>query len=199
MEQKKILYLFDFDGTITNKDSLFDFLKFINSPFQYYTIFLFYLPCFFLAKIGLLKNDSIKEKFIAAFLKGKSQKIIEQMAQKYTQTIEKIIRPEANKLIQEVVKNNLADCYIVSASLDIWLIPIAEKLNLNLICTKALYSNGIYTGKFGSLNCNNYEKKNRILKEINLEKYQNIIAYGDSKGDKIMFSLAKEIYYKPFR
>ena len=199
MEEKKNLYLIDFDGTLTHKDSLFDFLKFISSPIQFYFTFFLFLPNFIFAKLGLYKNAEIKEKFIAAFLKGKSKEFLEKKAQIYAQSIEKIIRPKAQIFIEEISKNPKNDIYIVSASLDIWLKPIANKFQFNLICTKALVENDIYSGKFSSLNCNFNEKKRRIVNEIPLEKYETIFAYGDSNGDLKMFSLANKKFYKPFR
>jgi phosphatidylglycerophosphatase C len=199
MKSKKTLYLFDFDGTLTNRDSLFDFMKFVSSPIQYYWKFLLFLPNFIFAYVGIYKNSEIKEKFIAAFLKGKSKKETEILAKNYSQSIEEIMRPNAKKLLQSLKNDENSIVYIVSASLDIWLQPIAEKFKANLICTQSLYENEIYTGSFSSPNCNFHEKKKRILEKINPKEFKKIIAYGDSKGDLAMFSLADETHFRPFR
>ena len=50
--------------------------------------------------------------------------------------------------------------------------------------------NGYFTGKFATSNCNYQEKKKRIEEEIDLSFYDEVIAFGDTEGDKIMFSLA---------
>ncbi|MFA9290638.1 MAG: HAD-IB family hydrolase [Solirubrobacteraceae bacterium] len=199
MVEKRTLYLFDFDGTITKKDSLFHFLKFYANPVQYFLGLIIFSPLFLLAKSNVLNKSKIKEMFISFFLKAEPQIKIEEIANDYANEVEKIFRPKATEMLLEIKKDPFSDCYIVSASLDSWLKPIAKKNGVNLICTNALYQNGFYTGKFSSINCNFKEKKNRILKEINIKKYNKIISFGDSKGDLEMFSISDEIHFKPFR
>ena len=70
---------------------------------------------------------------------------------------------------------------------------------MGLICTKAKYDEqGFFTGKFASPNCNYQEKKNRIEKEIDLSLYDQIIAFGDTKGDEAMFSIATKSNFRCF-
>ena len=70
---------------------------------------------------------------------------------------------------------------------------------MGLICTKAKYDEqGFFTGKFASPNCNYQEKKNRIEKEIDLSLYDQIIAFGDTKGDEAMFSIATKSNFRYF-
>src|SRR5690606_10374842 len=136
--------------------------------------------------------------FRASFLKGKSKTEIEELAFKYFQKRKnQILRKSAIDFIAKIDKT--ADLYLVSASLDIWLKPFADYFNAKLICTKAEFTeHGIFTGSFCGRNCNNEEKKIRILEEIELNAYSEIYAFGDSKGDAEMFSLATQIFFKKF-
>ena len=43
------------------------------------------------------------------------------------------------------------------------------------------------------------EKVNRIKEKYTLDEYEYIYAYGDSRGDKEMLTIAHEQHYKPFR
>lgn len=191
------LYLFDFDGTLTKKDSLFDFLKF-SFPSTYSRVYLSYLPLFALCKIKILDKGDVKEKFISAFLKGKSYTEINHLAHNYFEANHKdLIYSKADKYIKSV--SNYNDKFIVSASLDIWLQPFADYYEMGLICTKAEFDEqGFFTGKFASENCNNEEKKIRIEKETDLSLYNEIIAFGDTEGDKFMLEIATESNYKLF-
>ena len=54
------LYLFDFDGTLTNKDSLFDFLKF-SFPLEYKKNFIIY-STFYHLKIENHRSRKCKRK-----------------------------------------------------------------------------------------------------------------------------------------
>ena len=69
---------------------------------------------------------------------------------------------------------------------------------MKLIATEAKFKDGIYTGQFSTKNNNGNEKVNRIKKEIEGNKFDKIIAFGDTSGDKPMLSLAHESHYRFF-
>ncbi len=194
---KRKLYLFDFDGTLTKVDSLFDFLKF-SFPTEYNRIFRKHFISFVLSKLKITDTAKAKEAFIADFLQGKSRKEIEQLAQAYFQAKKDVIfHDKAKKYLEEI--HNYHDKFIVSASLDIWLEPFADYFGCGLICTQAEYDErDVFTGKFASENCNYQQKKIRIEKEIDLSLYDEILAFGDTKGDAAMLSLATEPHFRFF-
>jgi HAD superfamily phosphoserine phosphatase-like hydrolase len=83
----------------------------------------------------------------------------------------------------------------VSASLDIWVKPFADKYGVSCLCTETQYINGKCTGKFETPNCNGLEKANRIRQRYDLAQYNEVIAYGNSRGDAAMFDLAAKTVY----
>lgn len=184
----KELYLFDFDGTLTRKDSLFVFMKFAVPSF--YWKVMRSLPNFLLAILGIFSKTIVKERFVSLMLKGKSKEQLRVIAQEFYESGQLPILPDALAYI----KNLDADIYIVSASLDIWLIPYANSIGAKLICTEAEYVNDFFTGKFATPNCNYEEKMRRILAELDLTIYTKITAFGNSSGDDAMLSLAEEQY-----
>lgn len=191
------LYLFDFDGTLTKKDTLFDFFKFSFSK-VYFINYVLFTPFFIASKLKLIEAAFVKEKFISKFLKDKSYVEINELAQKYFQeNHEKLIYPKADEYIKSL--SNYHDKFIVSASIDFWIQPFADYYGMGLICTKSKFDEqGFYTGNFDSPNCNYEEKKNRIEKEIDLSLYDEIVAFGDTKGDEDMFSLASQPNFRYF-
>ena len=86
----------------------------------------------------------------------------------------------------------------MSASLDIWTKPFAEKFGMKLIATQAKFKDEVYTGQFITKNNNGQEKVSRIKKEIEGKKFDKIIAFGDTSGDKPMLSFAHESHYRFF-
>ncbi|MGV0969635.1 HAD-IB family phosphatase [Empedobacter sp. ULE_I136] len=191
------LYLFDFDGTLTCKDTLFDFLKF-SFPKVYFINYLIFIPLFVVSKLKIIDAGFVKEMFISKFLKGKFYVEINQLAQNYfEQNHQELIYSKADEYIKSL--SNYNDKFIVSASVDFWIQPFADYYEMGLICTKAKYDEqGFFTGKFASPNCNYQEKKNRIEKEIDLSLYDQIIAFGDTKGDEAMFSIATKSNFRYF-
>lgn len=193
----KKLYFFDFDGTLTYKDTMFMFLKFYNSS-KFTSQFIKHIPLFILLKLKLSDAEKVKKSFIASILKGERQEKIEQKAQEFfEENYPKIFRKNALDFIENI-DSEKTESFIVSASLDIWVKPFANKFNMTLLATQAEFKNGIFTGNFIGKNCNGQEKVNRIVKAIEGKKYDKTIAFGDTEGDKPMLSWANQSHFEFF-
>ncbi len=193
----KKLYCFDFDGTLTYKDTMFLYLKFYNAS-KFRMQFIKHIPLFTLLKLNLLDAEKVKKSFISSILKGQPKAKIEKKSQEFfDEYYPEIFRENALDFIKNIDYSQ-TDCYIVSASLDIWVKPFAEKFKMNLISTKAEFKNDILTGNFVGKNCNGLEKVNRIKQEISDKKYDKTIAFGDTSGDQQMLDWANEGQYKFF-
>ena len=193
------LALFDFDGTITTKDSLIDFIQFTIGKSKYYKGLLVLSPILILYKLKFIKNNIAKEKFITYFFRDWDIKLFNKFAEQYSlNQIDKIVRKKAiEKIKWHQSKGH--QVVVVSASIECWLKPWCEKHNISLISTKLEIKDNRLTGKFATKNCFGIEKSNRVQKVYSLENIDFIYAYGDSSGDKELLALADESYYKPFR
>ncbi|MBP3839392.1 MAG: haloacid dehalogenase-like hydrolase, partial [Chryseobacterium sp.] len=98
----KKLYLFDFDGTLTYKDTMFLYLKFYNST-KFYMQFLKHIPLFVLLKLKLADAEKVKKSFISSILKGESRAKIDKKAQSFFEKFERdIFRKNALEFIQNI-------------------------------------------------------------------------------------------------
>lgn len=193
----KKLYLFDFDGTLTYNDTMFMYLKFYN-PGKFRIQFIKHIPLFVLLKLKLADAEKVKKSFISSILKGERKAKIERKSQAFFEKYDpEIFRPNALEFIKNIDRKN-TESYIVSASLDIWVKPFAEKLEMKLFATRAEFKDDIFTGNFIGKNCNGPEKVNRIKEEIGTKKYDKTIAFGDTSGDKEMLAWANEGQFEFF-
>src|SRR6476469_2752619 len=64
---KKEIAFFDFDGTITTKDTLLEFIKFCKGGFSFYIGFLLYAPYLVAYKLKIISNQTAKEKILSHF------------------------------------------------------------------------------------------------------------------------------------
>lgn len=193
----KKLYFFDFDGTITNTDTMFLFLKFCN-PKKYTFQFLKHSFLFALVKLKLANAEKVKKSFIASIIKGYGRQKLEKLSYDFFEKYNtEIIRDNALDFIKNINKSE-TESYFVTASLDIWVKPFAEKFGFGLLATKAEFKDEIFTGDFASKNCNGKEKVNRIKKEILNKDYDKTIAFGDTDGDKEMLEWADESFFRFF-
>ncbi|UKB85136.1 haloacid dehalogenase-like hydrolase [Chryseobacterium sp. MEBOG06] len=193
----KKLYCFDFDGTLTYKDTMFMYLKFYNST-KYRIQFLRHVPLFILLKLKLAETEKVKKSFIGSILRGQTQEKIEMKSKQFFEHhYPEIVRENALDFIKNIDRNN-TQSLLVTASLDIWVKPFADELKMELVSTRAEFKNGVFTGNFVGKNCNGPEKLVRIKEEINDSKYDKIIAFGDTSGDRPMLKWANEGHYQFF-
>ncbi len=193
----KKLYLFDFDGTLTDKDTMFLYLRFFN-PSKYSIQFIKHIPLFILLKLKLADAEKVKKSFVSSILKGQRKDFINRQSERFFDAYyPEIIRRNALDFINNI-DHKTTESYIITASLDIWVKPFAEKFQMKLLATEAEFVNGIFTGNFTTKNCNGIEKVNRIKTAIEGEKFDKKIAFGDTEGDKQMLNFADESHFRFF-
>lgn len=193
----KKLYLFDFDGTLTYRDTMFLYLKFYDAS-RFKLQFIKHIPLFILLKLKLADPEKIKRSFISSVLKGQSRTKIEKKSQEFFDYyFPELVRKNALEFIKNIDREK-TDCYIVSASLDIWVQPFAQHFTMNLLATQAEFVDDIFTGNFLGKNCNGPEKVLRIVEAVGTKKYDKTIAFGDTSGDKQMLAWADEAQFEFF-
>lgn len=196
---KKNLILFDFDGTITTKDSLLEFLIFYKGFFRFMWGIIVLSPIIASYLLKLIPNWKGKQMVLKYFLSGESVEEFDKRCRAFAEKkLPRLIRPGALKAI-EGYKREGAIVAVVSASAENWVGPWCEKVGILCIATQLEVKDGIVTGNLCGANCFGPEKVKRIKKQFLLTDYDQIVAYGDSSGDKEMFEIAHKFHYKPFR
>ena len=95
-------------------------------------------------------------------------------------------------------KKNNDKIVVVTASPDLWLNDWCKKNHLDLVSTRLEEKNGKFTGNLIGMNCFGPEKVRRVKEKYELENYEKIYAYGDSRGDKELLEFADYSDFKPF-
>lgn len=187
------LVLCDFDGTLTIGDTLFPFLRECRGSF----LFLLYVVVASPWLIGLFlkKVDAqrAKEVLLSLFLKGWSEKRIEEYAEKFFKNypFTKYCSDMHEQLTVHASYGHTV--ILVSASPEIYVKKFAEHFR-NAIAIGTLLefsSEGEFKGKIKGRNCNYDEKVRRIRNAIDVESFSHTIAYGNSDGDMPMLKMVK--------
>lgn len=193
----KKLYCFDFDGTLTTKDTMFQFLRFYDRK-KYYWSFLKHFALFGLFKLKLVPAEPVKRSFISSVLKGEGKERLEKKAQDFfDSTHEELLRELAKEFLNSRNKE-LTQSVLVTASLDVWTKPFADFYEMDLIATRAEFEQGVFTGKFIGPNCNGEEKVKRLKSYLSNRSYDKIIAFGDTSSDYPMLEFAQESHFRFF-
>lgn len=194
MEETLNIALFDFDGTITNADMYTKFLHFSGTKRRAILAKIVLPPFFILYKAGVIPAP--KMRAIASFVAFSGRKIDEVVAtgEKYAaDVVPNFLREVAlNKLNWH--KNNGDKIVIVSASLDVYLKPWCAQNGFDLVCSELEVIRGKFSGRYVNGDCSCANKPKLIRSKFELEQYGQIYAYGDTKEDLAMLSLADEAY-----
>ena len=198
---RQIAFL-DFDGTITTKDTLLEFIKFSKGSLGFYLGFLLNSPWLIAYRIKIISNQAAKQRVLTWFFRRTPLDTFQDTCNRFAATtLPGLIRPKALKEIR-LLHDKGVEVVIVSASPANWLQPWTDQLGAALLATR-LETRGDsparLTGKIQDRNCHGEEKVRRIRESYDLSAYDRILAYGDSKGDKPMLALATNAFFKPFR
>src|SRR6185437_12600065 len=190
---------FDFDGTLTSKDTLAQVLKFTKGSFRYYLGLIILSPVLIGYKLKVIPNQYAKEILLTYYLKGIPIEKFNTICKEFVEDkLPALFRKVALQEIRHHILND-TKVVIISASPENWILPWCQQYNIECIATKLAVKNGKITGKIAGKNCHGDEKVKNILKRYNLSNYNKIHAYGDTRGDLPMLSLATNKYYKPFK
>jgi len=196
MSDKRV-FVFDFDGTLTTRDTLIAFICFARGTVWFLCCLFLLLPRLVLMKLRLIDNGRTKERLFSRCFKGMEEKAFGELCRRFAATAKpRIIRQE----IWSVMENAIAKgcpVYIVSASVDNWVAPFFDPTPLvNVVGTRVETAGGRLTGRFLTPNCYGPEKVRRLkeaLPDLDSERsHYFITAYGDSRGDKEMLAYADE-------
>lgn len=190
---------FDFDGTLTVRDSFTAFLKWRAGPWRWW------LGCVRLAPAALsylLHRDRgrIKAAAVREFLRGVPRATLEADASRFAELHARaLLRPDA-VATWERWRGEPVRLVIVTASPDIVVAPFARSLGADdlLGTLLAFDAQGRVTGAFLSPNCRGPAKVVR-LKAAFGERVRLLAAYGDTSGDREMLAMAEQPHFRVFK
>jgi phosphatidylglycerophosphatase C len=196
---KKRIAFFDFDGTITTKDTLLEFIKFSKGKFRFLLGFILNAHYLVAYKLKIISNQAAKEKMLAFFYQDMDVQQFRKLCEEFTRKrLPQLIRPKALDEIKKLHTDGF-DIVVVSASPENWICHWAEQMQVKLIATKMEAKDGKLTGKIIGKNCHGEEKVRRIMEMYKLSDYEIVYAYGDTSGDRPMLKLAHTEHWRPFR
>lgn len=217
---------FDFDGTLTTRDTLLLFIRHARGWWALFGGLLLFSPLLVLMKLHLADNGRTKERLFRHYFRGMLERDFDALCQSFARSHTHVLRTAGLRTIQQALDRG-ERVVVLSASIDRWveacLRPfLVSSSQFQVLGTEIEVVDGRLTGRFATPNCYGPEKVRRLkefLKKVSprgdvegatkvssrgdvegaLEGTPFIIAYGDSRGDKELLAYADESHYKPFR
>ncbi len=89
--EKQTLVVFDFDGTITKKDTFVKFIRFVRDNFMFFRVVFVYLPLLVL----LYSNQRIKQKLLSFFFREMNLNAFNKKCEYFCENFQHLIKPRA--------------------------------------------------------------------------------------------------------
>lgn len=193
------IHAFDFDGTLTRRDTLIEFIRFAKGDKAFLLCFLRYSPLLVLMKMGLYPNWKAKQRVFSYCFKGMAVDVFNSLCVRFARAKAGLMRPKGLRKIQDVLAEG-GKVVVVSASVNNWVEPFFDGIGgVYVVGTMVEERGGVLTGRFLTKNCYGEEKVNRLLQLFPERTQYWLTAYGDSQGDAQLLDFANEAYYKPFK
>lgn len=190
------LAAFDFDGTLAKGDSLLPFLLRLIGGRRVAGTLLAHAGPLGMMSLGRGNRDKLKERFIAHALAGHPADEVHAIGKEFAA---QLLRTRMFPTMLERVewhRNKGHDLVLVSASLDVYLQPLADALGFDGICTTTLeILDGKATGQLIGVNVRAAEKVRRVEEYLGTGERPELWAYGNSSGDHQLLAMADHAYY----
>lgn len=194
---KKIVAYFDFDGTVTTKDTLVPFLFYVAGTWK----FMLNLPYLTMVlaqyRLNIITNEQAKERALTILLKGYTFEYIDKLANSFVHnSLRKYIKAEIFHKI-EYHKEHGHKVILISANLGIYLRHWVKQYHVDgVISTEIQFINNIATGKLATENCYGKQKVLRLKQYLlsTKQKFDYSYGYGDSRGDYDLLDYVDEGY-----
>jgi len=195
--------VFDFDNTITDRDSLLPLLFYVRGCWRSVGNLLALTPDFVRFLMRNLSRQQIKEKILKHFFGGMSFADLQVLGREYAEKkLDSYLKPEAIKRLKwHQLRGDR--CILISASLEFYLKPWAMRHGFEEVLASRLELTpaGIVTGHLVGLNCWGPEKENRLRAYLGKAAENGelqLYVYGDSRGDREILAMADHPFYRTF-
>lgn len=185
------LALFDFDHTITDRDSYAGFLRRIATPDALKQARWKIGPWLLAYRATLVSAEALRRRVTGLAFAGRDAGEVGRLAQTYAEeALPAMLRPE---MMQRIAWHQAQghEVAVVSASLDAYLRTWCERHGITgLICNALAAKEGRLTGEYAGGEIG-MRKAALIHQHHDLSRYHRIHAYGDSREDRPILALAQ--------
>ena len=198
-DKRPVVAVFDFDGTLTFRDSFLLFLLKTTGYIQFVWGMLYLSPVMVCYGLKLIPNWQAKERFLRHFFRGWTREDLQRLANIYAyRCIPRLLNPKAIARLRwhQQQKHHII---LLSASLEAYLSPWAEQVGIDqVIGTRLEIQGNVLTGRIDGKNCYGSEKVKRLTQVLGDLNSYCIHAYGDSRGDLPLLNCVTYPYYRTF-
>ncbi|HJS34779.1 MAG TPA: HAD family hydrolase [Pseudoxanthomonas sp.] len=189
------LALFDFDGTLTTRETFPDFMRQAVARSRLLVGSVLLAPVVFGYRRGWVAGNPTRASIVQVGLRGvDAERLRAQGAAFAHDVLPGVLRPEA--MARLAWHRDRGDrIVVVSGGLDVYLVPWCAAQGVELLCSVLAERKGRITGYAGP-QCVGEEKVRRVRALCDPQAYAAIHAYGDTHEDQAMLAMAHHRTYR---
>ena len=204
MADRPVVAAFDFDGTITDRDTLVPFLVLAFGRARVAATFAalaFTGVGYLLRRVSI---DEFKRRVLRRLVADAPAERLRALGPAHARAIAPWLRPAALARI-EWHRAQGHRLVLVSSTLDLYLQPMAAQLGFDdLLCSRLVQLRDAtgadrFTGEIDGADCTGAEKPRRLEALLGRLDAHELHAYGDSEGDRELLAAADHPHFQPFR
>lgn len=190
---------FDFDGTLTKRDTLIPFIASCLGLPGLAAAGAAAFPLMVARAVRHRDSGRAKELLFGACFRGMAAARFEAAGKAFAENrLPTLLRPSAMAAVERhrAAGHRLV---IVTASMAAWIMPWARGAGFSdVIATQPEIDGGVLTGRFDGPNCRGPEKVRRFLEEYPRREAYELFFYGDGSGDRDLLELADHAFLRTF-
>ena len=189
------LALFDFDGTLTTRETFPDFMRYAVARPRLLVGGVLLAPVVFGYRRGWIAGNPTRASIVQVGLRGVDASRLRVQGEAFTrEVLPDVLRPEA--MARLAWHRERGDrIVVVSGGLDVYLAPWCATQGVELLCSVLAERDGRITGYAGA-QCVGEEKVRRVRALCDPQAYAAIHAYGDTHEDNAMLAMAHHRTYR---
>ena len=199
MGGRRVVAAFDFDGTITDRDTLVPFLVRAFGRARVAATFGALAGTGFGYVMGRVSIDEFKRRVLRRLVAGADASRLRALGPAHARALAPRLRPGALERIawHRAQGHRLV---LVSSTLDLYLADVAAQLGFDdVLCSRLASRDGRCTGELDGADCTGPEKLRRLQALLGDLSAHELHAYGDSDGDRELLDAADHAHFRPFR
>ncbi len=201
---RRVVAAFDFDGTVTDRDTLVPFLVLAFGRARVAAAFAVLAFTGLGYLLRLVTIDEFKVRVLRRLVAGVPARRLRALGPAHARAIKPWLRPSAlHRIAWHRARGDTL--VLVSSTLDVYLRHVGAVLGFDVVlCSRLRARRGAdgvarFDGELDGADCTGDEKLRRLVSVVGDLSGVELHAYGDSAGDAALLGAADHAHFRPFR